>query len=49
VSAGFDISLVDPEDGFRLAGVEFVEAALRPDGFVQHGAHRAVGDEDRVF
>src|SRR5882762_6431145 len=47
--AGFDIGLVDAEDGFRLCGVEFIEAALRADGFVQHGAHGAIGDEDRVF
>src|SRR6267142_6802073 len=47
--AGFDIGLVHAEYGFRLGGVEFIEAALRADGFVQHGAHSAIGDEDGVF
>ena len=47
--AGFDVSLVHAEDGFGLGGVQLIEAALRAHGFVQHRAHRAIGDEDRVF
>src|SRR5258708_1333031 len=47
--AGFDIGLVDAEDGFRLGGVEFIEAALRANGLMQHGAHGAIGNEDRIF
>ena len=28
--AGFDVGLMNTENGFRLSGVEFVEAAPRP-------------------
>src|SRR6202158_2792249 len=45
----FDVSLVDTEYCFRLGGIHLVEAALRANRFVQHGAHRAIGDENRVF
>src|SRR5208282_1374507 len=41
LGARFDVALVDAENGFRLGGVEFVEATHCADGFVQHGAHRA--------
>ncbi len=47
--AGFDVGLVDAEDGFRLGGVELVETALRADSFVEQRAHRTIGDEDRIF
>ena len=47
--AGFDISLVHAEDRFGLGGVEFIEASLRADRFMQKGTHRAVGDEDGIF
>jgi hypothetical protein len=43
---GFDISLVNSKHGFRLGRIQFVEAALRANGFVQHRAHRAIRDED---
>jgi hypothetical protein len=49
VSAGFDVGLVDTEDGFGLGGVEFVETSLRTNRFVKERAHGAVGDEDGVF
>jgi hypothetical protein len=39
---------MDTEDGFRLGRVEFVKAALRADDLVQHRAHRAIGDENRI-
>src|SRR5262245_65012512 len=35
VRARFDVSLVHAKYGFRLGGVELVEAALRADGFVE--------------
>ena len=44
--AGFDVGLMNVEDGFAVRGVEFIHAALRAHGFVQQGAHGAVGDED---
>ena len=47
--ARFDVSLMHAEDGLGFRGVEFIEAALRADGFVQHRAHRAIRDEDRIF
>ena len=47
--AGFDVGLVHAEDGFGLGGIQLVEAALRADSFVQHRAHRAIGDENRIF
>ena len=47
--ARFDVALVDAENGFRLGGVEFVEAAHRADSFVQQGAHRAVRDENGIL
>jgi len=46
VRAGFDVGLVHAKDGFRFRGVELVEAALRAHGFVQHRAHRAIGDKN---
>jgi len=49
VRAGFDVGLVHAKDGFRLRGVELVKAALGAHGFVQHRAHRAIGDENRFF
>jgi hypothetical protein len=45
----FDVRLVDAEDGFGLGRVEFIETALRANCFVQHRAHRAIRDENRVF
>jgi hypothetical protein len=47
--ARFDVGLVHAKNGFRLRGVQFIEAALRAHGFVQHRAHGAVGDEDGVL
>src|SRR5271157_3054177 len=47
--ARFDVALVDTENRFRLGGVEFVKAAYRSHGFVQHGAHRAVRNENRIL
>src|SRR4029434_193373 len=47
--SGFDVGLVHPEDGFGLRGIKLVEAALRTDGLVQHRAHRAVGDQNRIL
>ena len=32
--AGFDVSLMNAENGFRLGGIEFIEAALRANHFV---------------
>jgi len=49
VRARFDVSLVNAKNGFRLRGVELVEAALRADGFVEQRSHGAVGDKDGVF
>jgi hypothetical protein len=43
-----DVSLVHAEDRFGLGGVELIEAALRAHGFVEHRAHRAIGDENRI-
>jgi hypothetical protein len=40
---------VDTEYRFRLGRIHLIEAALRAHGFVEHRAHRAVGDENRVF
>jgi hypothetical protein len=47
--AGVDIGLVHAKDRFRLGGIELVKAALRANGFVQQGTHRAIGDQNRVF
>src|SRR5260370_9922653 len=49
VRAGFDVRLVDTEYRFRLCRIHLIKAALRADGFVQHRAHRAIRDENRVF
>jgi len=40
---------VDAEYRFRLGRIHLIEAALRTNRFVQHRAHRAIGDENRVF
>ena len=47
--AGFDVRLMDAEDGFGLGGIQLIEAALRAHRFVQHRTHRAIGDEDAVL
>ena len=47
--AGLDVGLVHAQDGFGLREVQFLEAALHAYGFKQHGAHGAVGDQDRAF
>src|SRR5260370_2348625 len=47
--ARVDIRLMHAKDGFRLRGVQLIEAALRAHGFVQHGTHRPVADEDGIF
>ncbi len=47
--AGFNVRLMDTKDCLRFGGIQFIEAALSADGFVQHGAHRAIGDENRVL
>lgn len=46
--AGFEIRLMDAEDGFWLRGIELVEAALRAKNFVEYRAHGAIGDQDGV-
>src|SRR6266481_3640619 len=47
--ARFDVSLVDAEYRFRLGRIHFIETALRAHGIVEHRAHRAIGDKNRVF
>ena len=47
--AGLDVGLVHAKNGFGLGGIQLVKTALRAHGFVQQGAHRAVGDENGVF
>ena len=44
--AGFDISLMHVENGFGVGGVQFIDATLRADGFVEQRTHRAVGYQD---
>ncbi len=47
--AGVEIGLMDAEYGFGLRRVQLFEAALRAGEFVEHRAHGAIGDEDRVL
>ncbi len=47
--ASFDIGLMNAEDGFGFRGVEFIKAADGAHRFVQHGAHRTIGDENGIF
>ena len=49
LGAGFNVGLVHAKYGLGLRGIQLIEAALRPDGFVQHRTHRAISDENRVF
>jgi hypothetical protein len=44
--AGFDIGLMNFEDGVAVGDVELVHTALRADGFIEQRAHRAVSDQD---
>ena len=46
--ACFQICLMDAKDGFGLRGIQLVEAALRAENFVEHGAHGSVGDKDGI-
>ena len=48
LGAGFEVALVDVEDGVGCERVELVHAALRADGFVKQRAHGAVNDQDGV-
>ena len=47
--ARFDIRLVHAKNRFRLRSVQLVEATLRAYDFVEHRAHRSIGDENRVL
>src|SRR6266571_5311566 len=49
LGAGFNVGLVYAKYGLGLRSIQLIEAALRPDGFVQHRTHRAISDENRVF
>ena len=44
--ASFDVGLVHVKHRFGVRGIQFVDAALRSDGFVEQGAHGAVGDQN---
>ena len=46
--ACFQVGLMDAEDGLGLGGIQLVEAMLRAENLVEHGAHGAVGDEDGI-
>src|ERR1700722_14933779 len=48
LGAGFEVALVDVEDGVGCERVELVHAALRADGFVKQRTHGAVNDQDCV-
>ena len=48
LGAGFEVALMDVENGFGVEGVQLVHAALRADELVEQRAHGSVGDEDRV-
>src|SRR6267378_679661 len=47
--ARLNISLVDAENRFRLGRIQFVKAALRTHGFMEHRSHRAISNENRVL
>ncbi len=44
--ASFNVGLVHVKHGFGVRGIQFVDAALGSDGFVEQGTHGAVGDQD---
>ncbi len=48
VRARFEIRHVNAEDFLGARGVQFVNAALRPEGFVQQRPHGPIGDEHPV-
>ncbi len=48
LGAGFEVALVDVENGFGVEGIQLVHTALRADELVEQGAHGSVGDEDGV-
>ena len=45
----FDVGLMHAKNCFRLRCIQFVEATLRPYDFVEHRAHRSIGDENRIL
>src|SRR5215471_1900767 len=47
--ACFDVGLMDTENGFRLRGVQLVEAADRTHGFVQQRTHGAIRNENGIL
>ena len=48
VRAGFEIGHVNAKHFFGARGVQFIHAALRPQGLVEQGAHGSVRDEHGV-
>ena len=48
VRAGFEIGHVHAKHFFGARGVQFVDAALRPESFVEQGAHGSVRDQHGV-